>query len=333
LIKNVASACPNTIVVIHSTGPVVVTDWYQNPNVTAIVWAGIPGQESGNSITDILYGKTSPGRSPFTWGPSLQSYGIDILTTANNGNGAPQQDFTEGAFIDYRHFDKVAPNKDSPGAPIYEFGYGLSWSTFKYSNLQIQKHDVRPMSPPKGKTIAAPTFGHFSKNLKDYAFPSSIRYIYQFIYPWLNTTTSGKEASGDPHYGQTAEEFLPPHATDGSPQPRLASSGEPGGNRQLWDVVYTVTATISNTGKRMSDEVPQVYISLGGENEPVRVLRGFERIERIAPGQSVTFRHDITRRDISNWDTASQNWVITKAPKKVWVGSSSRSLPLSASLG
>lgn len=332
LIKNVSSICHNTIVVIHSVGPILVTDWYQNPNISAIVWAGLPGQESGNSLTDILYGKTSPGRSPFTWGPSLESYGTDVLYKPNNGNGAPQQDFTEGAFIDYRHFDKAAPSKDSPGAPIYEFGYGLSWSTFKYSNLNVQKHDVRPMSPPQGKTIAAPTFGTFSKNLKDYAFPPSIRYIYQFIYPWLNTTTSGKEASGDPYYGQTAKEFLPPGATDDSPQPRLASSGEPGGNRQLWDVMYTVTATITNTGSRMSDEVPQLYISLGGEKEPVRVLRGFDRIERIAPGQSVTFRHEVTRREISNWDTTSQNWVITKAPKKVWVGSSSRNLPLSADL-
>ncbi|KID79743.1 uncharacterized protein G6M90_00g016490 [Metarhizium brunneum] len=332
LIKNVSSICHNTIVVIHSVGPVLVTDWYQNPNISAIVWAGLPGQESGNSITDILYGKTSPGRSPFTWGPTRESYGTDVLYKPNNGNDAPQQDFTEGSFIDYRHFDKVAPGKNSTGAPIYEFGYGLSWSTFEYSNLKVEKRDVRPMSPPNGKTIAAPTFGNFSTNLKDYAFPPSIRYVYQFIYPWLNTTASGKEASGDPHYGQTAEQFLPPGATDGSPQPRLASSGEPGGNRQLWDVVYTVSATITNTGKRVSDEIPQLYISLGGKNEPVRVLRGFNRIEGIAPGQSVTFRHEITRREISNWDTASQNWVITKAPKKVFVGSSSRHLPLSADL-
>ncbi|GAB0135303.1 hypothetical protein EsDP_00003646 [Epichloe bromicola] len=332
LVKNVSSICKNTVVVIHSVGPVVITDWHQNSNISAIVWAGLPGQESGNSITDILYGKTSPGRSPFTWGPSLESYGTKFLSKPNNGRGAPQQDFKEGGFIDYRHFDKVAPEKNSPGAPIYEFGHGLSWSTFEYSNLVVQKHNVRPMSPPQGKTCAAPTFGNYSTDLKDYAFPSDIRYINMFIYPWLNTTSSGREASRDPGYGKTAKEFLPPGATDGSPQPRLASSGQPGGNQQLWDVLYTVTATITNTGKTMTDEVPQLYVSLGGEKEPVRVLRGFERIERIAPGQSVVFRHELTRREISNWDSASQNWVITEAPKKVWVGSSSRNLPLSADL-
>jgi hypothetical protein len=75
--------------------------------VTAILWAGVPGQESGNSITDILYGKINPAaRSPFTWGPTRESYGTDILYTPNNGNDAPQDDFIEGNMIDYRAFDK-----------------------------------------------------------------------------------------------------------------------------------------------------------------------------------------------------------------------------------
>ncbi|KAG5977677.1 hypothetical protein E4U55_006620 [Claviceps digitariae] len=332
LIKNVSSICQNTIVVIHSVGPVLVTDWYKNANISAIVWAGLPGQESGNSLTDILYGKTSPGRTPFTWGPTIESYGTDVMYKPNNGHKAPQQEFKERGFIDYRYFDKVAPQKNSPGAPIYEFGYGLSWSTFKYSNLEVSKHNVAPMTPPQGKTMAAPTFGHYSTNLKDYAFPSSVRPFYSFIYPWLTTTSSAKAASRDPYYGKKADAFLPRGATDGSAQPRLRSSGEPGGNPQLWDVMYTVTATITNTGKTTTDEVVQLYVSLGGEGEPVRVLRGFERIENIAPGQSVVFRHDLTRRELSNWDTVSQDWVITKAPKKIWVGSSSRNLPLSADL-
>lgn len=45
LIKNVSALCNNTIVVIHSTGPTLVTDWYDGPNITAILWAGVPGQE------------------------------------------------------------------------------------------------------------------------------------------------------------------------------------------------------------------------------------------------------------------------------------------------
>jgi beta-glucosidase len=67
VIRNVSSMCNNTIVVLHTVGPVLVNDWYDNPNITAIIWAGLPGQESGNSLVDILWGKVNPaGRSPFT---------------------------------------------------------------------------------------------------------------------------------------------------------------------------------------------------------------------------------------------------------------------------
>jgi beta-glucosidase len=328
LIKRVAAINPNTIVVLHTVGPVLVKEWYENPNITAIVWAGVPGQESGNSITDILYGKTSPGRSPFTWGPTRKSYGTDVLYEPNNGDDAPQQDFTEGAFIDYRHFDKVAPDGDD--APIYEFGFGLSWSTFEYSNLQVEKRNVREYKPTTGKTIAAPSFGNASTDMSDYTFPEGFHKVDQFIYPWISTAESGEEASGDRNYGTDSN--LPEGAQDGSPQPKNAAGGQPGGNPQLWDVLYSVTATITNTGNTTTDEVPQLYLSHGGEDEPVRVLRGFERIERIAPGQSVQFKAELTRRDVSNWDVESQNWVITKHEKTIWVGSSSRKLPLSAKL-
>lgn len=334
LIKNVSALCSNTIVVLHTGGPVLLDAISKNPNVSAIVWAGEPGQESGNSLTDILYGKTSPGRSPFTWGATEESYGNNVLYKPNNGKGAPQDNFEDGAFFDYRYFDKQSDGK--PGsdqkAPVYEFGFGLSWSTFKYSDLKVVKKNDRPYQPTTGLTIAAPTFGNFSTDIKDYGFPKGFRYIYQFIYPWLNTTTSGREASGDSSYGKTAKEFLPPHAIDSNPQPKHPAGGEPGGNRQLYDVIYEVTATITNTGNTMTDEVPQLYVSHGGDGEPVRVLRGFDRIERIAPGASVTFRAELTRRDISNWDSKAQNWVVTSAPKTIWVGSSSRNLPLTAKL-
>ena len=121
LIQNVTSQCNNTVVVMHTVGPVLVDAWYENENVTAIIWAGIPGQESGNAITDILYGKVNPGgKTPFTWGASRSDYGTDVMYTPNNGVLAPQDDFVEGVFIDYRAFDK------SNTTPIYEFGYGLS---------------------------------------------------------------------------------------------------------------------------------------------------------------------------------------------------------------
>jgi hypothetical protein len=178
---------------------------------------------------------------------------------------------------------------------------------------------------------SAPVLGNYSTNLSDYLFPNaSFPRISQYIYPYLSTTDA-KAASADPFYGKTAAEFLPPNATNGSPQPLLPAGGAPGGNPELWDVLYSVTATIKNTGKLNGEEVPQLYVSLGGPNDPNLVLRGFERLS-IDAGQSTTFTADILRRDLSNWDPVSQNWVITSSPKKVYVGPSSRNLPLSQSL-
>ncbi|KAH9222839.1 putative beta-glucosidase A [Leptodontidium sp. 2 PMI_412] len=326
LIKNVSALCNNTIVVIHSTGPTLVSEWYDSPNITAILWAGVPGQESGNSITDVLYGKVNPAaRTPFTWGTTRESYGTDVLYEPNNGEGAPQDEFTEGVFIDYRAFDRTNTT------PIYEFGFGLSYTTFEYSDLTVTRHNVSAYTPTTGTTEAAPVLGNFSTNLSDYLFPNaSFPHIWQYIYPYLNSSDA-RTASADPAYGQTADQFMPPGAVDGSPQPLLAAGGAPGGNPQLWDVLYTVEATIRNTGSVNGEEVPQLYVSLGGSNQPKVVLRGFERLS-IDAGESATFTADITRRDLSNWDTVAQNWVITDATKTVYVGSSSRKLPLSQAL-
>ncbi|KAL2135934.1 hypothetical protein VTI74DRAFT_6162 [Chaetomium olivicolor] len=328
LVKNVSSWCSNTIVVIHSTGPVLLTGWYDSPNITAILWAGLPGQESGNSITDVLYGNVNPaGRSPFTWGATREGYGADVLYKPNNGNGAPQQDFTEGVFIDYRYFDKANTTV------IYEFGHGLSYTTFSYSNIRVEKSSAGEYKPTTGTTAPAPTFGNHSTNLADYLFPSDqFPYIYQYIYPYLNTTDP-KKASADPHYGQTAEQFLPPHATDSSAQPLLRASGKhsPGGNRQLYDVLYTITADITNTGSVVGEEVPQLYVSLGGPDDPKVVLRDFDRM-RIEPGETRQFRGKLTRRDLSNWDVEKQDWVISGYKKRAWVGRSSRKLDLGVDL-
>ena len=72
-------------------------------------------------------------------------------------------------------------------------------------------------------------------------------------------------------------------------------------------------------------------MSLGGANNPPKVLRAFDRVT-IAPGQTLQWTTTLTRRDLSSWDVAAQNWVVTDAPKKVYVGNSSRKLPLSADL-
>ena len=326
LIQNVTSQCNNTVVVMHTVGPVLVTPWYENPNVSAIVWAGIPGQESGNAITDILYGKTNPGgKTPFTWGAKREDYGTDVMYTPNNGVLAPQDNFVEGVFIDYRAFDRANIK------PIYEFGYGLSYTSFAFSDLQVQSHGNPAYTPTRGNTPPAPTYGAIQNDTSLYQFPSNFSRIEAYIYPYLNSTDLSA-SSGDPGYA--VEYSWPEGSYDSSAQPYVPAGsgrGAPGGNEALYDVLFSVTATVKNTGKVVGDEVPQLYVSLGGPNDPKVVLRNFDRLT-IEPGASATFNATITRRDLSNWDTASQNWVISQYPKTVYVGNSSRNLPLKAAL-
>lgn len=323
LIQNVSARCNNTIVVMHTVGPVLLSNYTENPNITAILWAGLPGEQSGNSIADILYGRVNPGaKLPFTLGTTREDYGTDVLYIPNEGTGAPQVSFTEGNFIDYRAFDKAGID------PVYEFGFGLSYTTFNYSNLQINKLNVGPYTPTTGQTTVAPVLGNVANDTAQYQFPANISAVRSYIYPYLNSTDL-ETAANDPDYGTPG--FVPAGSRDSSPQPLLAAGGAPGGNPELYDVLYQVTATITNTGSIPGEEVPQLYISLGGPYDPSIVLRNFARLS-IQPGNSTTFHADITRRDISNWDTDAQNWVVSSSPKTVYVGSSSRNLPLSAAL-
>ena len=256
LIKTTASYCNNTIVVIHSGGPVLVNQWYDNPNVTAILWAGLPGQESGNGLADVLYGRVNPGaKTPFTWGKSREDYGAPILREPNAGKNAPQVDFEEGIFIDYRAFDK------DDIEPAYEFGFGLSYTQFSFSDLKIQEVRAQPYSPTIGKTEAAPVLGEHSEDLADYQFPDGWDHVGLYIYPWLNST-DGEEVSEDANYGMAAEEYLPDGATDGSAQDLLPAGGGPGGNPRLYDVLYKVSALITNSGSVPGDEVPQLVSRL-----------------------------------------------------------------------
>lgn len=319
-----SARCNNTILVVHSTGPVLLGNYSNNPNITAILWAGVPGEQSGNSIADVLYGRINPSaKLPFTLAETREDYGTDLLYIPNEGTGAPQTNFTEGVFIDYRALDRANTT------PVYEFGFGLSYTTFSYSNLRVTGGMHRSTyTPTTGFTTAAPTFGSISNNSADYLFPSNFTQVPYYIYPYLNTTdlTTAANTTG---FGDNSS--IIPGSQDSSPQPLNAAGGGPGGNPALYDVMYQVTASITNTGIVAGAEVPQLYISLGGPYDPKVVLRNFERLS-IQPNTTATFTADITRRDISNWDTVSQNWVISNYTKTIYVGSSSRNLPLSAVL-
>lgn len=96
LVKAVAAQNNNTIVVVHSVGPILVEPWIDNENVTAVVWAGLGGTETGNALVDVLYGDVNPSaRLPYTIAKSGSDYGVE-LTLGGSDDTILQIPYTEG---------------------------------------------------------------------------------------------------------------------------------------------------------------------------------------------------------------------------------------------
>ncbi|KAF2770508.1 hypothetical protein EJ03DRAFT_360520 [Teratosphaeria nubilosa] len=153
VVKTVAASCPNTIVITNSGG-LNILPFADHPNVTAILAAHYPGQEVGNSIVDVLWGSTNPsGKLPYTIAYNASDYAFADITNSTalqetNDPNAWQSDFKERLLIDYRWFDHL--NKSVQ----YEFGFGLSYTTFTLSHLSIsQTHTGNITSLPANSTI------------------------------------------------------------------------------------------------------------------------------------------------------------------------------------
>jgi len=143
LVTQVANNNKNTIVVVNSVGPLILEKWINHPNVTGVVWSGLGGQEAGNSLVDVLYGAYNPsGRLPYTIAKSISDYSAQVIYTSS-GSILPIP-YTEGLQIDYRRFDSAKIE------PRFEFGFGLSYTTFDYSSLRIRgsiPHGAAPTGP------------------------------------------------------------------------------------------------------------------------------------------------------------------------------------------
>ncbi|GLA35267.1 hypothetical protein AnigIFM63309_010670 [Aspergillus niger] len=250
LVTNVASKCNNTIVVVHNAGIRLVYNWIDHENVTAVVLAHLPGQDTGHALVDILYGRANPsGKLPYTIAKQASDYGSLLHPSEPQTPYGlfPQSDFSEGVYIDYRAFDK------DNITPQFEFGFGLSYTTFAYSGLSIEK---------------------------------------------TNETTS---------------EYPPSAAI------------QEGGNPRLWDDLVTVTAEVQNSGSVDGAEVAQLYVGI--PNGPVRQLRGFDKV-LLSAGETAQVSFSLNRRDLSTWNVEAQQWQLQSGTYQVYVGRSSRDLPL-----
>jgi beta-glucosidase len=127
LIQAVATANPNTIVVINSGTPVFMDAW--ESKVKGLILAYYPGHEGGNALASILFGDVNPsGKLPFTFiADSSQAPGFK-----NYMNVDPKINYQEGLYIGYRYIDKHMLK------PRYPFGYGLSYTTFAITGASVK---------------------------------------------------------------------------------------------------------------------------------------------------------------------------------------------------
>jgi beta-glucosidase len=132
LVTDVSAANPNTVVVVNS-GSAVTMPWAGA--VRGIVENWYPGQEDGNAIAGLLYGDVNfSGKLPVTFPQSLVD--VPANTTAQWPGSGNQVQYSEGLQVGYRWYD--AQNK----APLFPFGFGLSYTTFSYANLTVSTPDI-----------------------------------------------------------------------------------------------------------------------------------------------------------------------------------------------
>ena len=130
LIQEVVKANPRTIVIMIAGSPLNMAA--VDICSPAIVWAWFNGMEGGNALVDVLSGKVNPsGKMPFTTPVSLDQSPAHAL--GNFPGRDLKVNYEEDILVGYRWFD-------TKGLPVvYPFGYGLSYTTFNYSNLNTDK--------------------------------------------------------------------------------------------------------------------------------------------------------------------------------------------------
>jgi beta-glucosidase len=134
LVSAVAAANPHTIVVVQSGGPIVMP-WLSK--VAGVVENWYPGQVDGSSIAPLLFGDANPsGKLPVTFPKRLADGPLRTKAQypgVNNKKGVPQVRYSEGLLVGYRWYQAKHI------APLFPFGFGLSYTTFRFAGLHVRR--------------------------------------------------------------------------------------------------------------------------------------------------------------------------------------------------
>jgi beta-glucosidase len=145
LIQEMATANRKTVVVVTSGGGTDMSGWVER--VPAVLQAWFPGQEGGTALAEILLGDTNPsGRLPVTFERRWEENPVHASYYPASG-GTKRVEYSEGVFVGYRGYEK------NNVRPLFPFGHGLSYTTFKYDDLKI--------TPVPGTAADAPAGPHF----------------------------------------------------------------------------------------------------------------------------------------------------------------------------
>jgi beta-glucosidase len=131
VIEKLLKVNPNTVIFIVA-GSAVEMPWIEQANV--VVWGWYGGMEAGNAYANILFGDVNPsGKLPIT----LPQHFSDTAPIKLNDYNAKETLYKEGVFIGYRWFEQQKI------APLFEFGYGLSYTTFAYNNMKLSSNKLK----------------------------------------------------------------------------------------------------------------------------------------------------------------------------------------------
>jgi beta-glucosidase len=134
LLAAVTAAQPNTVVVLTAGGNLDMSGWIDNARGVLHAW--YPGQAGGQALAEILLGKVNPsGRLPATFEKRLEDRSS---FDSYHDSGDLRVQLTDGIFTGYRHFDRTGVK------PRFPFGFGLSYTTFALSGLQLSSEQLLP---------------------------------------------------------------------------------------------------------------------------------------------------------------------------------------------
>lgn len=142
LVAAVAKVAKRTVVVVNSGSPVQMP-WFED--VDSVLFTFFGGQQMGNALADVIYGKVNPAaRTTTTWAKQMSDLPV-VNTTPTNG----ELHYSEGKFIGYRAWKK------SGAAPLIPFGHGLSYTTFTSELMSADKSVAKVMVTNTGNRAGA----------------------------------------------------------------------------------------------------------------------------------------------------------------------------------